>query len=46
MTSLGIIANGSCRYILELQQKIARIEQNEKGQASPYSANFETHITG
>ncbi|KXG45193.1 Transcription factor [Penicillium griseofulvum] len=29
-------------YILELQQKIARIEQNQKGQASPYSSNFET----
>ncbi|KAJ5514652.1 Transcription factor [Penicillium fimorum] len=29
-------------YVLELQQKIARIEQNEKGQASPYSSNFES----
>ncbi|KAJ5834501.1 hypothetical protein N7447_000527 [Penicillium robsamsonii] len=28
-------------YILELQQKIARIEQNEKGHASPYSSTFE-----
>ncbi|KAJ5774262.1 hypothetical protein N7457_009158 [Penicillium paradoxum] len=29
-------------YILELQQKIARIEQNEKGQASPFSSSFDT----
>ncbi|KAJ5341000.1 hypothetical protein N7541_010124 [Penicillium brevicompactum] len=32
-------------YILELQQKIARIEQSEKGQASPFSSNFETQHT-
>ncbi|QQK41562.1 Fungal transcriptional regulatory protein, N-terminal [Penicillium digitatum] len=31
-------------YILELQQKIARIEQNEKGQVSPFSSNFDTQI--
>ncbi|KAJ5959849.1 uncharacterized protein N7479_006999 [Penicillium vulpinum] len=31
----------SC-YILELQQKIARIKQHEKGQASPFSSNFDT----
>ncbi|CAP91208.1 Pc13g01390 [Penicillium rubens Wisconsin 54-1255] len=29
-------------YIMELQQKIARIEQKEKGQASPFSSNFDT----
>ncbi|KAJ5551501.1 hypothetical protein N7461_006199 [Penicillium sp. DV-2018c] len=31
-------------YILELQQKIARMEQNEKGQASPFSSDFDTQV--
>jgi hypothetical protein len=31
---------------MELQQKIARIEQKEKGQASPFSSNFDTQTIG
>ncbi|KAF4760048.1 hypothetical protein HAV15_006166 [Penicillium sp. str.  len=38
-----IVIRRSC-YILELQQKIARIEQSEKGQVSPFSSNFDTQI--
>ncbi|KAJ6044107.1 hypothetical protein N7499_006611 [Penicillium canescens] len=29
-------------YIMELQQRIALIEQSEKGQRSPFSSNFDT----
>jgi hypothetical protein len=34
------------RYILELQQRIALIEQSEKGQRSPFISNFDTQTNG
>ena len=31
---------------MELQQRIALIEQTEKGQRSPFSSNFDTQTNG
>lgn len=44
--SASSTANDQHRYLMELQQRIALIEQSEKGQRSPFSSNFDTQTNG